>query len=109
MGLRRIFLFPENFLHLQIFMIIFVGGIVAGAVALYSPTNEYLQNIIVALLPLAGQFFYHADVYNITVGSLLVMYGAIMALSDGTFIRPTPNSSPCVLKDKTLLKILKGR
>lgn len=80
-GFAAIFLFPENFLHLQIFMIIFVGGIVAGAVAIYSPTNEYLQNIIVALLPLAGQFFYHADVYNITVGSLLLMYGAIMALS----------------------------
>lgn len=80
-GYAAIFLFPENFLHLQIFMIIFVGGIVAGGVALYSPTNEYLQNIFVALLPLAGQFFYRGGSYNMTVGGLLLMYGSIMALS----------------------------
>lgn len=80
-GYAAIFLFPEDFLHLQIFMIIFVGGIVAGGVALYSPTNEYLQNIVVALLPLAGQFFYRGGSYNLTVGGLLLMYGAIMALS----------------------------
>ena len=80
-GYAAIFLFPEHFLHLQIFMIIFIGGVVAGGVALYSPTNEYLQNIMVALLPLAGQFVYHGGTYNITVGCLLLMYGITMALS----------------------------
>ncbi len=80
-GFAAIFLFPEHFLHLQIFMIIFIGGVVAGGIALYTPTNEYLQNIVVALLPLAAQFFYHGGTYNITVGGLLLMYGTIMALS----------------------------
>ncbi len=80
-GYATIFLFPDGHEHLQIFMIIFVGGIVAGGVALYTPTNEYLQNIVLALLPLAGNFFYHGGSYNITVGGLLLMYGATMALS----------------------------
>ncbi len=80
-GFAAIFLFPEGYLHLQIFMIIFIGGVVAGGIALYTPTNEYIQNIVVALLPLSAQFFFHGGTYNITVGGLLLMYGTLMFLS----------------------------
>ncbi|MDQ1240583.1 MAG: hypothetical protein QG577_2769, partial [Thermodesulfobacteriota bacterium] len=72
-----IFLFPTD-LHLQIFMIIFVGGIVSGAAAIYSPTREYLTSNVVILMPLAGHFLYLGGGYNITIGLLLFMFGLVM-------------------------------
>ncbi|MGC8660020.1 MAG: PAS domain S-box protein, partial [Desulfomonilaceae bacterium] len=87
-GYVALFLFPHNFEYLQMFLIIFIGGIVAGGVALYAPTSEYLQNILFALLPLAGHFFYHGGGYNITLGILLLMYGSVMGVS-GSAIHTT--------------------
>ncbi|MDQ1239851.1 MAG: hypothetical protein QG577_2037, partial [Thermodesulfobacteriota bacterium] len=72
-----IFLLPTD-LHLQIFMIIFVGGIVSGAAAIYSPTREYLTSNVVILMPLAGHFLLLGGGYNVTIGSLLFMFGIVM-------------------------------
>jgi len=80
-GYAVVFLFPQDVVHLQIYMIIFVGGIVAGAVAIYSPTNEYWTNILVALVPLSGRFFYQGGEYNVTVGALGIMFGIVMGFA----------------------------
>lgn len=86
-GYAAIFLFPEKHPYLQIFMIIFIGGIVAGGIAVYAPTNEYLQNIAVALVPLTGQFFYQGGTENFVIAGLLLMFGVVMALSGRTIHR----------------------
>lgn len=75
------FMFPGDSLHLQIFMVIFVGGIVAGAVVVYSPTNEYLSSLLLAALPLAGRFFYEGGQHNVTVGALLLMFSSVMGFA----------------------------
>ena len=75
-----VFIFPEDSEHLQIFMIIFVGGIVAGAVVVYSPTNEYLINILLVLVPLSGRFIYQGADHDSTIGVILLMFGGFMAL-----------------------------
>lgn len=75
-----VFIFPQDSEYLQIFMIIFVGGIVAGAVVVYSPTNEYLINILLVLVPLAARFIYQGADHNSTIGAILLMFGGFMAL-----------------------------
>ncbi|MCX5873794.1 MAG: ATP-binding protein [Deltaproteobacteria bacterium] len=75
-----VFIFPEDSEYLQIFMIIFGGGIVAGAVVVYSPTNEYLINILLVLAPLAGRFIYQDADHDSIIGVILVMFGGFMAL-----------------------------
>ncbi len=75
-----VFMFPEQSEHLQIFMIIFVGGVVAGAVVIYSPTNEYLINIALVLVPLSLRFLYQGGDFHSTVGGILMMFGAFMAI-----------------------------
>jgi signal transduction histidine kinase/ActR/RegA family two-component response regulator len=75
-----VFMFPEQSEHLQIFMIIFVGGVVSGAVVIYSPTNEYLINIALVLVPLSVRFFYQGGDFHPMVGGILLMFGAFMAI-----------------------------
>jgi signal transduction histidine kinase/CheY-like chemotaxis protein len=75
-----VFLFPEDSEYLQIFMIIFVGGIVAGAVVVYSPTNEYLINILLVLVPLSCRFIYEGADFDAPIGSILLVFGGFMAL-----------------------------
>ncbi len=77
-AIAAIFLFPENSEHLQIFMTLFFGGRVAGAAVIYSPTGEYLTNISLALVPLAGRFLYEGGEFHIMVGVILFMYGVLM-------------------------------
>jgi signal transduction histidine kinase/CheY-like chemotaxis protein len=59
-------------------MILFFGGRVAGAAVIYSPTGEYLTNISLALVPLAGRFLYEGDEFHIMVSVILFMYGVLM-------------------------------
>ncbi len=75
-----VFLFPEDSEYLQIFMIIFVGGIVAGAVVVYSPTNEYLINILLVLVPLSWRFIYQGADFDAPIGWILLVFGGFMAL-----------------------------
>ncbi|MFA6224427.1 MAG: ATP-binding protein [Desulfomonilaceae bacterium] len=75
-----VFLFPEDSEYLQIFMIIFVGGIVAGAVVVYSPTNEYLINILLVLVPLSCRFIYQGADFDAPIGWILLVFGGFMAL-----------------------------
>ncbi|MFH0957222.1 MAG: ATP-binding protein [Pseudomonadota bacterium] len=75
-----VFIFPENVEYLQIFMIIFVGGIVAGAVVVYSATNEYLINILLVLVPLSARFMYQGGGHDPIIGVILFMFGGFMAL-----------------------------
>lgn len=77
-AVAAIFLFPENSEHLQIFMVLFFGGRIAGAAVIYSPTGEYLTNISLALVPLAGRFLYEGDEFHIMVSVILFMYGVLM-------------------------------
>lgn len=75
-----VFIFPEDVEYLQIFMIVFVGGIVAGAAVVYSPTNEYLINILLVLVPLAARFIYQGTDHDLKIGVILLMFGGLMAL-----------------------------
>lgn len=75
-----VFIFPADVEYLQIFMIVFVGGIVAGAVVVYSPTNEYLINILLVLVPLAARFIYQGTDHDLNIGVILLMFGVFMAL-----------------------------
>ncbi len=75
-----VFIFPEDSAYLQIFMIIFVGGIVAGAVVVYSATNEYLINILLVLMPLSGRFIYQGEDFDLRIGVILFLFGGFMAL-----------------------------
>ena len=75
-----VFIFPEGSAYLQIFMIIFVGGIVAGAVVVYSATNEYLINILLVLVPLSGRFIYQGTDFDLRIGVILFLFGGFMAL-----------------------------
>ena len=45
---------------------------------IYSPTGEYLTNISLALVPLAGRFLYEGDEFHIMVSVILFMYGVLM-------------------------------
>ena len=75
-----VFIFPESSTYLQIFMIIFVGGIVAGVVVVYSATNEYLTNILLVLVPLSGRFIYQGTDFDLRIGVILFLFGGFMAL-----------------------------
>ena len=74
------FVFPADVKYLQIFMIVFVGGIVAGAAVVYSPTNEYMINILLVLVPLAARFIYQGAEHDLKIGVILLMFGGFMAL-----------------------------
>ncbi|MGC8658224.1 MAG: hybrid sensor histidine kinase/response regulator [Desulfomonilaceae bacterium] len=73
-----IFLFPRDHEHLQILLVLFLGGRVTYTTVIYAPTREYLINIIVLLVPLSCQFFYQGSNFDILIGVVLLMYNLLM-------------------------------
>ncbi|MCL5124243.1 MAG: ATP-binding protein [Deltaproteobacteria bacterium] len=73
-----IFLFPRDYEHLQILLVLFFGGRVTFATVIYSPTKEYLINIFVVLVPLSCQFFYQGGAFDVLIGIVLLMYSVLM-------------------------------
>lgn len=79
-GFAAMFLFPMESQNLQVFFVIFVGGITAGSAVMYAPTGEYWGNILLALAPLSARFFYEGGQYDALEGTLLLLFGLVMAM-----------------------------
>ena len=78
-GLAGVWLFPQASILHQFLLAIFVAGIAAAGVVIYSPTNDYAANPALALVPLAGRFIYEFDEFHVIVGGVILLFsGALL-------------------------------
>ncbi len=78
-GSAAVFLFPEESLPHQIFLAFVLGGMMAGAAATYSVLyGAFLAFSVPALTPIIVRFFALGDDIHIAMGSMMVLFGAMM-------------------------------
>jgi PAS domain S-box-containing protein len=79
-GMTGVLLFPsDSALHKSV-LAIFIAGATCAATVHHMSTTAYLPVILAMLLPLSGRFLYQGDSAHVTVGVLILMYTAAMAL-----------------------------
>ncbi len=81
-GLAGIFLHPENSLWLQMMTIFAIGGMVAGASAVYSPSiSAFLIFSIPSLAPVTIHSFLYAGNYHTPMGVMIILFLMIMGFT----------------------------
>jgi PAS domain S-box-containing protein len=79
-GMTGVLLFPsDSALHKSV-LAIFIAGATCAATVHHMSTTAYLPVILAMSLPLSARFFYQGDNAHVTVGVLILMYTAAMAL-----------------------------
>lgn len=79
-GLAGIFLQPENSLVLQMLTILTIGGMVAGASAVYAPLlSAFFTFSLPAMIPITIHSFLYNGNYNIAMGIMLFLYLIILS------------------------------
>lgn len=79
-GLTGVLLFPpDSALHKSV-LAIFIAGATCAAAVHHMSTTAYLPVILAMSLPLSARFLYQGDSTHVTVGVLILMYAAVLAL-----------------------------
>jgi hypothetical protein len=80
-GVAGVCLFPENSILHQYLFLIFVAGIGTASTVFYSPTNDYVPNILLALLPLSGRFICEFDRSHVITGGLILLFAGVLLIT----------------------------
>ncbi len=80
-GVAGIWLFPKDSVFHQFLLAIFVAGIGAASIVVYSPTKDYVFNLLPALLPLSGRFIYEFDQFHVTTGGVILLFAGVLLLT----------------------------
>ena len=80
-GVAGVWLFPEDSILHQYLFLIFVVGIGAAGTVIYSPTNDYVPNLLLALLPLSGRFIYEFDRFHVITGGLILLSAGLLLMT----------------------------
>ena len=80
-GVAGVWLFPHDSIPDQFLLAIFVAGIGAASVVVYSPTKDYAFNLLPALLPVSGRFIYEFDQFHVITGSVILLYAGVLLLT----------------------------
>ncbi len=92
-GAAGIFLFPENSIAHQTFLIFVLGGMVAGAVAVYSVLlRAFLAFSLPALTPLIIRFFLVGDDIHVAMGAMGGLFAVIMMVTAKRFNATTKSN-----------------
>jgi PAS domain S-box-containing protein len=79
-GVTGVLLFPpDSALHKSV-LAIFIAGATCAAAVHHMSTTAYLPVILAMSLPLSARFLYQGDGTHVTVGVLIMMYTAVLAL-----------------------------
>ena len=78
-GSAGIFLFPLNSIGHQVFIAFVLGGMVAGAVGVFSVTmRDYTAYSLPTLIPITMQFFLQGTDIHIAMGVMVLLFTLIM-------------------------------
>ncbi len=100
-GLAGIFLHPENSLVLQMLTIFTIGGMVAGASAVYAPSiSAFYTFSIPSLTPVIVLSFLHSGNNHISMGIMIILFLIIMGF--------TCNRNRKIFESSLILKIEKN-
>ncbi len=77
-GVAGVWLFPKDSVLHQFLLAIFVAGIGAASVVIYSPTKDYAFNLSLALLPLSGRFIYEFDQFHVITGGVILLFAGVL-------------------------------
>jgi two-component system, cell cycle sensor histidine kinase and response regulator CckA len=80
-GVAGVWLFPQDSILHQFLLCIFVAGIAAAATVIYSPTEDYAANLLLALLPLSGRFIYEFDEFHVITGGVILLFAGVLLLT----------------------------
>ena len=80
-GLAGVWLFPQDSILHQFLLAVFVAGIGATSIVIYSPTKDYAPNLLLALLPLAARFIYELDRFHVTIGGVILLFAVVLLLT----------------------------
>ncbi len=80
-GVAGIWLFPPNSILEQFLLAIFTAGIGAASIVVYSPTRDYVSNLLPALLPLAGRFIYEFDQFHVITGVVILLFAGVLLVT----------------------------
>jgi PAS domain S-box-containing protein len=81
-GMAGVFLFPATAIAHQVIVAVFLSGISAAAMAAYFPLKQcYVPTIMAECLPLAFRCFYELDQVHFIMGSVMVLYCAVLILT----------------------------
>ncbi|MGD9162399.1 MAG: ATP-binding protein, partial [Desulfobacteraceae bacterium] len=81
-GLAGVFLHPENSFFLQMLTIFTIGGMVAGASAVYAPSiAAFFAFSLPAMGPVTAHSFFHNGNYHLYMGIMLLLFLIIMSFT----------------------------
>jgi PAS domain S-box-containing protein len=80
-GMAGVWLFPKDSVLHQFLLAIFVAGIGAASIVIYSPTKDYAFNLLLALLPLSGRFIYEFDQFHVITGGVILLFACVLLLT----------------------------
>jgi two-component system, cell cycle sensor histidine kinase and response regulator CckA len=80
-GVAGVWLFPQHSILHQFLLCIFVAGIAAAATVIYSPTKDYIPNLLLALLPLSGRCIYEVDEFHVIIGGVILLFAGALLLT----------------------------
>jgi len=81
-GISGVVLFPAHSLTHQFVLAVFVAGIGSSAAVVYSPTRECLfPTVLATLLPVAARYLYEGEEAQVTIGSVMVLFTAVLLLT----------------------------
>ncbi len=80
-GVAGVWLFPQDSMLHQFLFLIFVAGIGAASIVVYSPTKDYIPNLLLALLPVSGRFIYEFDKFHVITGGVILLFACVLLLT----------------------------
>ena len=81
-GALAIFLYPPDSIPHQIFLALILGGMVAGATAVFSVSqNAFLAYSLPTVLPIAGRFFFQGGQLHVAMGIVSLIFLSLMLIT----------------------------
>ncbi len=106
-GVAGILFFPPGDLARQIFTAFVLGGMVAGAVGVYSALKRaFLAFTLPALIPVAISFFYIGDAVHFTMGAMVILFAILMFMTAERNYKINVTSLELTLENKDLVTYL---
>lgn len=83
-GAAAVVFFPTQSVLHQAVLVVLIGGLSSGTVVVYAPlTRAYVPFVLVGGLPLAVMFFYQGTPIHAALGTIIVVYIAVLLVTGG--------------------------
>ena len=106
-GSAAIWMVPENSIAHQVFLSFILGGMVAGAAAVYSAVmGAFLAYSIPTLVPIAMRFLVMGDELHLAMGAVTVLFGILMVITARRINHMTVMSLRLQLEKQNLINFL---